>query len=248
MQKRSIIVFMALALFAVVVAACQGPPPTMYVLVVTATPEATIEPERSASEVPADTAETDNTETSPTATVAPATATSTPEPTTTATEIAPETTEEIDPSAMKPTATFTQIQVAEQLFQNGRMFWLEPTNQIWVLAETDDGIGVWTVFEDLFEEGDLEFDPDLVPPEGLLQPIRGFGRVWRENQDVRDALGWATEPEIGHVSNYEFQPEGEIVDGEFQPAPGYHFLLSFYGERIRFNEINGTWQIAPSSR
>jgi hypothetical protein len=28
-------------------------------------------------------------------------------------------------------------------------------------------------------------------PQGKLQPIRGFGKVWRDNADVRRKLGWA---------------------------------------------------------
>jgi len=34
-------------------------------------------------------------------------------------------------------------------------------------------------------------------PNGLYQPVRGFGRVWRESQRVRQALGWATAEEMG---------------------------------------------------
>ena len=35
----------------------------------------------------------------------------------------------------------------------------------------------------------------LVPPAELLEPMRGFGKVWRETPDVRAQLGWATTPE-----------------------------------------------------
>lgn len=141
-----------------------------------------------------------------------------------------------------PTPTIRQIYVAEQVFQRGRMFWLEPTGQIWVLTETEPGIGIWQVYEDLFEEGGTESDPNLIPPDGLMQPVRGFGLVWRSNPGVRDGLGWALDTELGFVANYEYHPSGEVVDNVFIPAPGYHFLQSVFGDWLRLNEVNSTWQ------
>jgi hypothetical protein len=54
-----------------------------------------------------------------------------------------------------------------------------------------------------------EDDPSLVPPEGLYQPVRGFGVAWRDEQAtpgfrVRDRLGWAIDQEFG-VSGAAFQ-------------------------------------------
>ncbi len=141
-----------------------------------------------------------------------------------------------------PTNTVRQIYVAEQPFERGRMFWLEPTGQIWVMIETEPGVGLWQVYEDLFREGDMEFDPTITAPEGLLQPVRGFGLIWRNNDEVRAGLGWGTDIEVGFVTNYEYQPGGEVIEGVFQSGPGYHYLQNQYGQWFRFNEINGTWQ------
>jgi hypothetical protein len=45
----------------------------------------------------------------------------------------------------------------------------------------------------LFEEGMPETSPEYDnPPEGLYQPRRGFGMLWRSNAAVRDRVGWAT--------------------------------------------------------
>lgn len=233
------------ALVIVVAGACQGPPPTEYViitatetptavvLVVTATPDSgqPTQPAENAGQAAAQ-------EASLTAEAFVANATIDPSPTEEATRRG-RVTPTLDPF---PTPTISEIQVAEQLFENGRMFWLQPTNQIWVMVETSDGSGVWTVYEDKFVEGDVEFDPQIVAPTGLLQPERGFGRLWRETADVKDAIGWALEPEIGYVSHYEYRPAGEVMDGVYIQAPGYHILSSNYGEVFRFNEINGTWQ------
>jgi len=46
----------------------------------------------------------------------------------------------------------------------------------------------------LHTEGDPERG-GATPPAGLFAPIRGFGKLWRENAHVRNTLGWATAPE-----------------------------------------------------
>jgi hypothetical protein len=136
--------------------------------------------------------------------------------------------------------TVRQIYVAEQPFQRGRMFWLEPIDQVWVMVETEPGLGIWHVYEDLFEEGDPELDESLVPPTGLFQPVRGFGLIWRTGEDLRTNMGWATDVEVGFVTNYEYQPGEGSTAANF--VHGYHFLQNQYGEWYRFNEINQTWQ------
>jgi hypothetical protein len=215
------------------IAACQGPPPTQY-FIITSTPDGTSTP-------------------APTTTPIVIIVTTTPPPGATiaaTNNIESPVTAEVNVTeetvAGAPTPTFSRIQVAEQPFEGGRMFWLEPIDQIWVMIENEDDrrSGVWMVFDDEFEEGDVEIDPALTPPsEELLQPERGFGKLWRENPDLQEALGWARQPEIGHVSNYQYQPSGEIVDGNFIPGSGYHILTSGFNNRTyRFNEINGTWQ------
>lgn len=143
-----------------------------------------------------------------------------------------------------PTPVIAQIQVAEQLFERGRMFWVEPTGELWVITVTREGGGDWLVFPDTYTEGDAESDPSLVPPAGLQQPLRGFGKLWRESQEVRDALGWAVTPEFGYVSRYEYYPGGTMdANGQYEAGPGYHVLYSLYSEQFRFNEIDATWQL-----
>lgn len=160
-----------------------------------------------------------------------------------------ETPGQLTPSATElppnyPTPVFQQIQVAEQLFEHGRMFWLQPTQEIWVLIITAEGRGTWTVYNDTYLEGEPANDPSLVPPEGFLQPERGFGKLWREVDQLREQLGWAVTPEFGYVSRYEFHAGGTIdAQGVFQSGFGYHILYSLYGEQFRFNETDSTWQL-----
>ena len=46
----------------------------------------------------------------------------------------------------------------------------------------------------------------IFPPSGYYQPKRGFGKVWRDNQNVRNNLQWATTEErgfFGSIQNYD---------------------------------------------
>ena len=143
-----------------------------------------------------------------------------------------------------PTRVKASIYVAEQQFEGGSMLWLQPNSQIWLLTEDEAGQKVWSVFDDTFSDGQAESDPQIVPPEGLYQPVRGFGKLWRENPEVRLKLGWAVAPEVGHTTRYRYYHGGHVTeDMEYIPAPGYHLVDSVSGERIRFDEETMRWRI-----
>lgn len=215
MTRKLLLFVAAVALLGIAAVACAQSPVIVYI-VVTATPEGT--PGAQALPSPTPTIEAAEPTTAPTSTAETTTGTATDEP---------------------PT-TVRQIYVAEQPFQRGRMFWLEPIDQVWVMVETEPGVGIWETYEDLFEEGEPELDESLIAPTGLFQPVRGFGLIWRTGDDLRTNMGWATDLEVGFVTNYEYVPgEGATAD---TVVPGYHFLQNQYGEWYRFNEINGTWQ------
>jgi hypothetical protein len=86
---------------------------------------------------------------------------------------------------------------AEQHFEHGLMLWNSAEDRVYVLFD-DQSYPKWKAFVDEWDEGEPESDPSIVPPEGLYQPIRGFGLVWREEPSVRDRLGWAVAPEAGY--------------------------------------------------
>ena len=101
------------------------------------------------------------------------------------------------------------IQMARQPFQRGQMIWRGDTRVIYVLQED----GSWLAFADTFEEGMPEIDPSMVPPQGLYQPIRGFGKLWREQLGAEAAsVGWATAPEQG-VNGSVQEWEGGLLIG-----------------------------------
>lgn len=97
----------------------------------------------------------------------------------------------------------------EQPFEHGRMIWLEQINTGGsaingaILVLYDDTR--FRQYTDTWTEGMPESDPAIVPPAGLYQPVRGFGKLWREETGVRDRLGWATAPEQGFDSTWQTQ-------------------------------------------
>jgi hypothetical protein len=96
-----------------------------------------------------------------------------------------------------------------QLFEHGMMLRLPGESQkiyvltIWPGTPASDTGGYFTAVDDTWKPGEIESDPYIVPPEGMYQPVKGFGKAWRgENGDWNTrtrfsitALGWATAPE-----------------------------------------------------
>jgi len=122
---------------------------------------------------------------------------------------------------------------AEQTFEQGRMIWLERIygQENLILVLHDDG--QLDRFDDTWTPGEPESDPAVVPPEGLYQPVRGFGKVWRENETIRGQLGWALVPEK------EF--EGAWQEQLRESIPSMAYLRSLDGENIKVWDWNTRW-------
>ncbi|NDJ85868.1 MAG: hypothetical protein GYB66_08285 [Chloroflexi bacterium] len=163
-----------------------------------------------------------------------------------------------------PTPRVESTMIAEQIFEGGRMIWLRENRQVWVLVgdSVDPQRGDWYCFEDTFVEGGVEFLPTLEPPAAattdsdwveprIQQPIRGFGKIWRDNEDLRAKLGWALASEIEHSARREYIAGGIVnQDDVYVPAPGEWRISSFYGETLIMNESelgsdcpSGTWRL-----
>lgn len=86
-----------------------------------------------------------------------------------------------------------------QFYEHGAMFWRQEDRSIFVISdlaiEQGQESDTWWRLDDTYQEDEEEGDTGLQPPEGLIQPVRGFGKVWRNNAFIREALGWATTPE-----------------------------------------------------
>lgn len=123
-------------------------------------------------------------------------------------------------------------QQVEQRFENGIMLWLASSREIYVfMGATANRSAEWRVYEDTYEDGLPLQDDTLVAPPDRLQPVRGFGMVWRENEDVRARLGWALEPEFGY-------------DGIIQPATDDTvYLQERGGSVIVAYAETGNWEV-----
>jgi hypothetical protein len=158
-----------------------------------------------------------------------------------------------------PTDTNRQINIAQEDFQGGYMFWLQATREIWVLlpdplpkpgdAITLPTAGQWRVYKDAYQDGEPEVDASLNPPSATLyQPRRGFGKLWRTTPELRNVLGWATTPEFALSTSYEYHPGGTInAQATYVPGPGRHVLISLSRNTFEFTEPApgspfGTWK------
>ncbi len=126
---------------------------------------------------------------------------------------------------------------AWESFERGQMIWVRnqantADKSIYVLYSD----GTYHVYPDTWDEGQ-PVSGGLTPPAGLLEPIRGFGKVWREQSGVSDKLGWATAHEVG----------GGGARQGFQAATMFHigandqvYALFYDGGNI--NNPTGHWQ------
>jgi hypothetical protein len=93
---------------------------------------------------------------------------------------------------------------AFQPFEAGVMWWRKETLTIYVLFSD----GTWEGYQDLWTPDQPEHDPSIQPPSDRLQPIRGFGKLWREQPGVRDQLGWALQNEKGFLAPLQIFERG----------------------------------------
>jgi len=112
------------------------------------------------------------------------------------------------------------IRAAMQNFEGGYMLWREDSGKIYVLTDPDGKRcgGDLQEFTDEWDDSQPETDPAYRPPVNstAVQPKRGFGLLWRTDEDVREALGWGLTTEVG-----------------------YTMLLYNDGEKLWFNSVNG---------
>jgi hypothetical protein len=122
-----------------------------------------------------------------------------------------------------PFAPATVTQGVFQEFERGIMFWDGSARQIYVLF-SDGQLPYWTRFDDTFFEGQGQFpnapwkDPaiDGQAPVGMYQPVRGFGRLWRNEDNnptkgtVRGRVGWGTIEEIPYSLKKQTRQDGTL--------------------------------------
>ena len=127
---------------------------------------------------------------------------------------------------------------AEQPFEGGVMVWFEATDSIYVFYQDMR----WQRFDDTWTEDQAPSDPDFIPPLERFQPLRGFGKVWRTNLNVRQQLGWA----LGHELAFNSMMQEQAVEID---VPRVIFLATFNGQVFALtvhDQDEGDWVIAAS--
>ena len=155
-------------------------------------------------------------------------------------------------SRLCPDGPTQSTKAAEQIFENGRMIWLEHAASLrqwgWSAGDKEDFIilvlfgqsyrgSTWQMFVDAWRETEPESDPNTVPPQGKYQPIRGFGKVWRTHPEVRQILGWAIGQEKGFDAAYQ---QISNINGSDQCA----YIRSADARVINLCRKSGYWTFA----
>jgi hypothetical protein len=107
----------------------------------------------------------------------------------------------------RPLAGEQVVPMAEQAYQKGAMFWRGDTKQITVITEQ----GAWSAYADTWNESQ-QAGKFFTAPAGLIEPVRGFGKVWREQLGGPNApIGWGMEGERGYDGRIQKYERGTAI-------------------------------------
>lgn len=110
-----------------------------------------------------------------------------------------------------PLSAPVAVSSASLPFDNGQMLWVssfadQPQKMIYALFST----GAYGRFPDTWVEGADPADTGEAAPAGKNAPVRGFGKVWKNNPTVR-GLGWALGAERGTAGQIQRFERGEML-------------------------------------
>lgn len=130
-----------------------------------------------------------------------------------------------------PVGTSISVGGAAQAFERGSMVYVAGTpGNIYTL--TNDGR--FRRFFDTWIDGVDPASGGAAPPPGLIEPIRGFGKVWRSNSDVSTGLGWAITSEQGGTLVVQYFDRGRAL---YLPERGETVILVDNPDGL-----SGTWR------
>jgi hypothetical protein len=126
-----------------------------------------------------------------------------------------------------PVGYATIVWSAWQPFQHGYMIWMEDTDWTYALqylGGTDAKKGQWTTGGNGWRWDGITNAPELTPPEGLVQPIRGFGFVWYYKLGGAAApIGWGAAEEKGFCALVQRFDKGMLVQSTAAGCGGGQF-------------------------
>jgi hypothetical protein len=122
------------------------------------------------------------------------------------------------------------VQLSEQAFQGGAMLIRSDSKQIMVLVRPSSR---WVSFPNTWRPGEVLTSAGVRPP-GTFEPLRGFGKLWRDQPAVKLQLGWPVYEERNAAGAAQTFENGALVRSSF----GVIYVL--------FN--NGTWRSLPDPR
>jgi hypothetical protein len=151
----------------------------------------------------------------------------------------------VTPNAAYPPPFQNTLTAVYQDFERGFMLYLPDRKAIWVCIRSigpSVNYGQWAAFPDTFQDGEPEIDPTLVPPTGLQQPKRGFGKVWRENPVMHDLIGWGLDFERAYATRVVDYSIGTFdASGVYTPRSFVHTIETPSGAVIHIDEATQLW-------
>jgi hypothetical protein len=155
------------------------------------------------------------------------------------------------PEPGHPAPVQNRVSAVYQDFEHGFMIYLDDRKVIWVFIPSavqpgspipTTRYGLWLGYADTFVDGEPETLPTFQPPDTFQQPKRGFGKVWRDNAPIRDALGWALDFERSYTAVVIDYDIAEMYgDGSFGPTAHMHTITTINGDLTHINEATNLW-------
>jgi hypothetical protein len=114
--------------------------------------------------------------------------------------------------------------------EHGYMLWIASTKKIYTLGFPQTAVGI---YDDTWTD-DQDPGGKPGPSANQFEPAHGFGKVWRDNPAVKEALGYAEKMEVGFSGRMQVYERGFI-------------LTSDSGWTATGNGVNGYWMVNTAS-
>lgn len=139
------------------------------------------------------------------------------------------------PTPLGQSPVTASVSSATQNYERGVMVWTQPAS-IYALYTG----GRFQRYDDTYNASVDPARGGETPPPGLIEPERGFGKVWRTFPEVRSGLGWARDNEMGGMSTAQPFERGQMIA---LPQRGEILILIYDAGNMNA----GTWRSVPGN-